>query len=76
MAEIGLTETTLTRCGGTAMASISPATMRVYEAKITYDIINLGTVEPLFGPDKVLRYMQGAFDSHPCQESFWVVALD
>jgi hypothetical protein len=50
--------------------------MRIYEAKISYKIVQQGTVELLDSPDKVAQYLRGAFDAYPLQESFWVVALD
>lgn len=50
--------------------------MRIYEAKITYDIVDLGEVGNLTKPEEIVAYMKGAFDSYPTQESFWVIALD
>jgi DNA repair protein RadC len=50
--------------------------MRIYEAKIKYDLVSLGEVKTLSDPESVVAYMQGAFEENPMQESFWVIALD
>ncbi len=50
--------------------------MQVYEASIQYHLVRLGDEEPLDTPEKLVRYMDGAFDGCPVQESFYVVCLN
>ena len=50
--------------------------MQVYEARIEYSLIRLGDDEPVDTPEKVVRYMTGAFTDCPVQESFYVVCLN
>lgn len=50
--------------------------MRIYEANIAYNIVQLGEVETLDEPGKVASYLRDALDRTPCQETFWVVCLD
>jgi DNA repair protein RadC len=50
--------------------------MRIYEANIAYNIVQLGDVETLDEPAKVVDYMRDAVDRNPCQETFWVICLD
>jgi DNA repair protein RadC len=50
--------------------------MRIYEAKIQYDLVSIGEVETLSDPESVVDYMKGAYEQNPTQESFWVIALD
>lgn len=50
--------------------------MRIYEAKIHYNIIELGEIASLDSPEEAIKYMKGAFEEYPTQESIWVVALD
>ena len=50
--------------------------MQVYEASIQYHLVRLGDEEPLDTPDKLVRYMGGAFIDCPVQESFYVVCLN
>lgn len=50
--------------------------MRICEATLAYNIVQLGEVEVLDTPAKVADYLRDAFDRTPCQESLWVVCLD
>lgn len=49
--------------------------MRVYEARLEFDLIENGSVEVLNTPDAVAAYMEGAF-SDPTVEWFYVVLLN
>jgi DNA repair protein RadC len=49
--------------------------MRVYEAKIQYLLVQEGPQEVLNRADKIVEYMQGAFDEAPVAEMFYVVCL-
>lgn len=48
--------------------------MRVYEGTLSFSLVQEGTVEALDAPEKVARYMEGAFDD-PTTESFWVIPM-
>ncbi len=50
-------------------------TMRVYEAKIQYHLVQEGPQEVLNRAEKIVEYMQGAFDEAPVAEMFYVVCL-
>src|SRR5882724_6894829 len=50
--------------------------MQIYEASIQYHLVRLGDEQPLETPDKVVRYMEGAFLDCPVQESFYVICLN
>ena len=50
--------------------------MRIYEAKLTYNLISLGEEIQLNSPEKVQQYVQSAFDENPVVEQFIVVMLD
>ena len=50
--------------------------MRIYEASISYNLVQDGDTVALNKPELVAEYLRTAFDSHPTQESFWVVMLD
>lgn len=50
--------------------------MRIYEASISYNLVQQGGVVALSRADLVVEYLKNAFDSHPTQESFWVIILD
>jgi hypothetical protein len=39
--------------------------MRIYEAKIKYDLIRSGEAKSLSDPESVVAYMQGAFEGNP-----------
>jgi DNA repair protein RadC len=49
--------------------------MRVYEAKIQYYLVQEGPQEVLNRAEKIVEYMQGAFDDAPVVEMFYVVCL-
>ena len=50
--------------------------MRVYEAKIVYNLVSLGEEVALDNAEKVADYLRSAFDENPAQESFYAVYLD
>lgn len=39
--------------------------MRVYEAKIQFNLVHLGEAERIDNADKVAAYLQSAIDTHP-----------
>jgi len=50
--------------------------MRIYEASIAYNIVQLGDVAAINTPEKIVDYIRDTFDKNPCQESLWVICLD
>jgi DNA repair protein RadC len=50
--------------------------MRVYEASLSYNLVQLGENLTVNTPAKTAEYLQSAFAGHPMQESFWVILLD
>lgn len=50
--------------------------MRVYEASLSYNLVQLGDDLKVDTPAKVVEYLQSAFAMNPMQESFWVILLD
>ena len=50
-------------------------TMRIYNAKIQYQLVQEGPQEVLSTPEKIVQYMAGAFDEAPVAEMFYVVCL-
>ncbi len=50
--------------------------MRIYEASIAYNLVQLGDVQALTTPDKIAEYLRDGYAKNPCQESLWVVCLD
>lgn len=50
--------------------------MRIYEASIAYNLVQLGDVTALNTPEKIVDYMCDAYLKTPLQESFWVICLD
>lgn len=50
--------------------------MRVYEAKISYNLISLGEDVALINPAKVARYVAGIYEDNPVVETFVAVMLD
>jgi DNA repair protein RadC len=50
--------------------------MRVYEAKIVYQLVASGQKSALKTPQEVAEYLQSAFDSNPLQEMFYAVYID
>jgi len=49
---------------------------KIYDIKLQFSLVKEDTVEVCSSPQGVVNYMQGAFDTYPEQESFWVVALN
>lgn len=50
--------------------------MRVYEATIVYKIVEQGPKQAVSSADRVAEYLRSAFDSHPTQESVYVILLN
>lgn len=50
--------------------------MRVYEASISYNLVQLGDDVTVNSAERVVEYMCSGFEATPCQESFWVILLD
>ena len=50
--------------------------MRIYEASIAYNLVQLGDVTALNTPERIVDYMRDAYAKTPLQESFWVICLD
>lgn len=50
--------------------------MRVYEASLSYNLVQLGEDQQLDSPKLIAEYLQSAFASNPMQESFWVILLN
>ncbi len=50
--------------------------MRVYEAKLHFNLVHLGEPEKIDNADKAAAYLQSAIDTHPVQEGFYVILLD
>lgn len=50
--------------------------MRVYEAKIVYNLVSQGELVIMDTPDKVPDYLRSAFDENPAQEAFYAIYLD
>ncbi|HTB79566.1 MAG TPA: JAB domain-containing protein [Opitutaceae bacterium] len=50
--------------------------MQVYEASIKYHLVRVGQEAALDRPEKIVEYMQGAFDEAPVAEMFYVVCLN
>ena len=49
--------------------------MRVYEARLEFDLVENGPIEPVNSPDAVAAYMEGAF-TDPTIEWFFVILLN
>ncbi len=50
--------------------------MRVYEASLSYNLVQLGDDLTVDTPAKAVEYLKSAFATHPMQETFWVILLD
>lgn len=50
--------------------------MRVYEASLSYNLVQLGDDVTVNSAERVVEYMRSGFEVTPCQESFWVILLD
>lgn len=51
-------------------------TMKIYNAETVFVLKEDGPDVCVNRPELIVEYMKGAFDSHPEQESFWVILLD
>jgi DNA repair protein RadC len=50
--------------------------MRIYEARLSYNLISLGDDARLDRPQQVVDYLRDLFDESPLQELFVVILLD
>jgi hypothetical protein len=50
--------------------------MRIYEAKLSYHLVQEGPAEPVSNAARVVEYMRGGFDELPLAESFYVIVLN
>ncbi len=50
--------------------------MRIYEAKLSYLLVQEGPVEPVSNAPRVVEYMNGGFDELPLAEAFYVIVLN
>lgn len=50
--------------------------MKIYEASLSYRLVQGGEATPLDSPEAVVRYMQGAFDVDPTVEWLFVILLN
>ena len=50
--------------------------MRIYEASIAYNLVQLGDVHTMTTPDKIAEYLRDGYAKNPYQESLWVICLD
>ena len=50
--------------------------MRIFEAKLVYNLVSLGDNVRLDTPAKVVDYLRDAFDENPVVETFMVVLLN
>jgi DNA repair protein RadC len=50
--------------------------MRVYEASLSFNLVQLGNDNKVDTPAKVVEYLASAFATNPTQEAFWVIMLD
>lgn len=50
--------------------------MRVYEAKLVYNLVSLGEDVALDAPGKVVAYLESAYAENPMQEALYVIMLD
>ena len=50
--------------------------MKIYEAKISYNLLRMGEECALDSPEAVVKYMDGAFDEDPTVEWLYVIALN
>lgn len=49
--------------------------MRVYEAKLSYNLVEDGDDVHLDKPEKVVAYLKSGIEVYPMQETFWVIML-
>ena len=50
--------------------------MVIHEASLSYRVVREGESEPLDTPEKIVAYMEGAFDADPTVEWFYVIPLN
>jgi DNA repair protein RadC len=50
--------------------------MRVYEASLTYNLVQSGPSIAVNRPELIAEYLRSAFEENPMQESFWVILLN
>jgi DNA repair protein RadC len=50
--------------------------MRIYAAKLSYQLVQEGPMEPVSSDQRVVEYMLGAFNDLPLAESFYVIILN
>jgi len=50
--------------------------MRIFEAKIVYQLVSHGETAQLDNPEGIALYLKSAYDERPMQESFYAVFLD
>lgn len=50
--------------------------MRVYEASLSYNFVQLGDDVKINSAERVVEYMRSGFEATPMAESFWVILLD
>ena len=72
--EIGQTEKSRHNAGTRNLRDFA-TTMRIYDAKIQYQLVQEGPQEVLNNAEKIVQYMTGAFDEAPVAEMFYVVCL-
>ena len=63
------------RCGE-RLRSVFAHPMRVYEASLSFNLVQLGNDNKVDTPAKVVEYLASAFATNPTQEAFWVIMLD
>ena len=63
------------RCGE-RLRSVFAHPMRVYEASLSFNLVQLGNDNKVDTPAKVVEYLASAFAANPTQEAFWVIMLD
>ncbi len=73
--EIGQTEKSRHNAGTRNLRDFA-TTMRIYDAKIQYHLVQEGPQEVLSNAEKIVQYMAGAFDEAPVAEMFYVVCLN
>lgn len=73
--EIGQTEKSRHNAGTRNLRGFAK-TMRIYDAKIQYHLVQEGPQEVVNTAEKIVQYMAGAFDETPVAEMFYVVCLN
>lgn len=60
----------------TSLGAQSGSPVRVFEAKISYQLVSPGQNVRLTNPGAVKDYLRSAYDANPVQEQFFVVLLN